>query len=43
MELLYEDFISLLEINDFPFEKTPSEIIKLSQITLLFLLKVKYI
>ena len=43
MELLYEGFISLLEINDFPFEKTPSEIIKWSQIALLFSLKVKYI
>ena len=43
MELLYDGFISSLEINDFPFEKTPSEIIKWSQIALLFSLKVKYI
>jgi len=43
MELLYEDFISLLEINDFPFEKTPSEIIKWSQVALLLSLKFKYI
>ena len=39
IELLYEGFISSLEINDFPFEKTPSEIIKWSQIALLFPLK----
>ncbi len=43
MELLKVGFISLLEINDFPLEKTPSEIIKRSQITLLFSLKVKLI